>query len=160
MAKFGLAGLRLFGMACVLAFATPAFSYSLLTHEQLVDVTWDDSIVPFLLSRYPGLTPAQLDEARSYAYGGCVIQDIGYYPFGQVQLSDLMHYVRSGDFVVALLRNAHTPLARAIEFARRLRPSQLRDVLHTSRLPERIKEYLRNSRRAETGGSGSAVSDQ
>jgi hypothetical protein len=107
MARFGLAVLRLLGVVCLLAFATPAFSYSLLTHEQLIDLTWDDSIVPFLLSRYPGLTPAQLDEARSYAYGGCVIQDIGYYPFGQVQLADLMHYVRSGDFVVALLRNAH-----------------------------------------------------
>jgi hypothetical protein len=106
MARFGLALLRVLGVVCLLAFAAPAFSYSLLTHEQLIDVTWDDSIVPFLLSRYPGLTPAQLDEARSYAYGGCVIQDIGYYPFGQVQLSDLMHYVRSGDFVVALLRNA------------------------------------------------------
>jgi hypothetical protein len=107
MARFGLGVLRLLGVACLLAFATPAFSYSLLTHEQLVDLTWDDSIVPFLLSHYPGLTPAQLEEARSYAYGGCVIQDIGYYPFGQVQLSDLMHYVRSGDFIVALLRDAH-----------------------------------------------------
>ena len=107
MARFGPAFLRVISVVCLLAFAAPAFSYSLLTHEQLIDLTWDDSIVPFLLSRYPGLTPAQLDEARSYAYGGCVIQDIGYYPFGQVQLSDLMHYVRSGDFIVALLRNAH-----------------------------------------------------
>ncbi|HWG19949.1 MAG TPA: zinc dependent phospholipase C family protein [Terracidiphilus sp.] len=84
----------------------PAFAYSLLTHEQLIDLTWDDSIVPLLLSRYPGLTPAQLDEARSYAYGGCVIQDIGYYPFGQMSISNLTHYVRSGDFVMALFRNA------------------------------------------------------
>ena len=59
-----------------------AQAYSLLTHEQLIDLTWQDSIVPLLLSHYPGLTPAQLDEARAYAYGGCVIQDIGYYPFG------------------------------------------------------------------------------
>ena len=44
---------------------------------------------------------------------------------------------------IALLRNAHTPLARAIEFARRLAPAQLRDVLHSSRLPEKIKAYLR-----------------
>lgn len=86
--------------------AAPVFAYSLLTHEQLVDLTWDDSIVPLLLSRYPDLTPAQLDEARSYAYGGCVIQDIGYYPFGQISLSNLTHYVRSGDFVMALFRNA------------------------------------------------------
>lgn len=83
-----------------------ARAYSLLTHEQLIDLTWKDSIVPLLLSRYPGLTAAQLDEARAYAYGGCVIQDIGYYPFGDRNFSNLTHYVRSGDFVVNLFRNA------------------------------------------------------
>src|ERR1700757_87124 len=83
-----------------------AIAYSLLTHEQLIDLTWKGSIVPLLLSRYPNLTPAQLDEARAYAYGGCVIQDIGYYPFGDASFSDLTHYVRSGDFVVNLFRNA------------------------------------------------------
>lgn len=95
-------------LALVLLMAGPrrAPAYSLLTHEQLIDLTWEDSIVPLLLSRYPGLTPAQLDEARAYAYGGCVIQDIGYYPFGDPSFSDLTHYVRSGDFVVNLFRNA------------------------------------------------------
>ena len=83
-----------------------ARAYSLLTHEQLIDLTWQDSIVPLLLSRYPNLTPAQLDEARAYAYGGCVIQDIGYYPFGDDNFSNLTHYMRSGDFVVSLFRNA------------------------------------------------------
>jgi len=94
----------------LLALAMPwggaAHAYSLMTHEQLIDLTWKDSIVPLLLSRYPNLTPKQLDEARAYAYGGCVIQDIGYYPFGDVNYSDLTHYVRSGDFVVSLFRNA------------------------------------------------------
>jgi len=83
-----------------------AFAYSLLTHEQLIDLTWHTSIVPLLLARYPGLTPAQLEEARAYAYGGCVIQDMGYYPFGDMAFSDLTHYVRSGDFVVNLFRDA------------------------------------------------------
>ncbi len=83
-----------------------AGAYSLLTHEQLIDLVWKGSIVPLLLSHYPNLTPAQLDEARAYAYGGCVIQDIGYYPFGDASFSDLTHYVRSGDFVVSLFRNA------------------------------------------------------
>jgi hypothetical protein len=83
-----------------------AEAYSLLTHEQLIDLTWQRSIVPLLLSRYPNLTAVQLDEARSYAYGGCVIQDIGYYPFGDQFFSDLTHYVRAGDFVIALFRNA------------------------------------------------------
>jgi hypothetical protein len=84
----------------------PAFAYSLLTHEQLIDITWKDSIVPLLLSRYPTLTAAQLDQARAYAYGGCVIQDIGYYPFGDAAFSNLTHYVRTGDFVLNLFRNA------------------------------------------------------
>lgn len=84
----------------------PALAYSLLTHEQMIDLTWKDSIVPLLLSRYPTLTPAQLEHARAYAYGGCVIQDIGYYPFGDRGFSNLTHYVRTGDFVVSLFRNA------------------------------------------------------
>ena len=93
----------------------PASAYSLLTHEQLIDLTWKDSIVPLLLSRYPNLTPAELDHARAYAYGGCVIQDIGYYPFGEASFSNLTHYVRSGDFVVNLFRNAHN--ANELAFA-------------------------------------------
>ncbi|GAA3758795.1 zinc dependent phospholipase C family protein [Terriglobus aquaticus] len=92
--------------ACLLAATPAAHAYSVLTHEQLIDLTWDSSIVPLLRSRYPTLTAAQLQEARAYAYGGCVIQDIGYYPFGDEFFSDLTHYVRSGDFVVNLFRNA------------------------------------------------------
>jgi hypothetical protein len=84
----------------------PADAYSVLTHEQLIDLTWNTSIVPLLKSRYPNLTPAELEHARAYAYGGCVIQDIGYYPFGDKNFSNLTHYVRSGDFVVNLFRNA------------------------------------------------------
>ena len=91
---------------CVLLACQPAGAYSLLTHEQLIDLTWQSSIVPLLRSRYPGITGEQLEEARSYAYGGCVIQDIGYYPFGDPFASDLTHYVRSGDFIVHLFRDA------------------------------------------------------
>ena len=90
----------------IFPFRKPARAYSLLTHEQLIDLTWKDSIVPLLLSRYPTLTREQLEHARAYAYGGCVIQDIGYYPFGDASFSNLTHYVRSGDFVVNLFRNA------------------------------------------------------
>jgi len=92
-----------------------AAGYSLLTHQQIIDLTWQDSIVPLLQSRYPNLTPAQLDRARAYAYGGCVIQDIGYYPFGDQFFSNLTHYVRTGDFVLALFRNAHN--ANELAFA-------------------------------------------
>jgi len=102
-------------LALLAAGSRPARAYSLLTHEQLIDLTWQDAIVPLLLSNYPSLTPAQLDTARSYAYGGCAIQDIGYYPFGDEFFSDLTHYVRTGDFVLALFRNAHT--ANELAFA-------------------------------------------
>jgi hypothetical protein len=90
----------------LLPFSRQAVAYSLLTHEQLIDLTWQDAIVPLLKSRYPNLTPAELDRARAYAYGGCVIQDIGYYPFGDRSFSNLTHYVRTGDFVANLFRNA------------------------------------------------------
>src|SRR5271168_2042898 len=98
--------LAIAALLCTLGVARPAGAYSVLTHEQLIDLTWDSSIVPLLLSRYPTLTPAQLEHARAYAYGGCVIQDIGYYPLGDRSFSDLTHYVRSGDFVINLFRNA------------------------------------------------------
>jgi Zinc dependent phospholipase C len=75
------------------------FAYSVLTHEQIVDLLWTAEIRPLLLERFPGLSEDQLNEAHAYAYGGAVIQDLGYYPFGRVEFSNLAHYVRSGDFV-------------------------------------------------------------
>ena len=84
----------------------PAPAYSVLTHEATIDALWDSSIKPLLLTRFPKTTDAALDEARAYAYGGCVIHDLGYYPFGSKFFSNLLHYVRSGDFVESLLRNA------------------------------------------------------
>ena len=80
-----------------------ASAYSVLTHEEIVDLLWTDEIRPLLLKRYPGLSEDQLKEAHAYAYGGAVIQDLGYYPFGSREFSDLVHYVRSGDFVRELL---------------------------------------------------------
>jgi hypothetical protein len=93
-------------LLCFLLVCNPAGAYSLLTHEQLIDLTWQSSIVPLLRSRYPNITPEELERARSYAYAGCVIQDVGYYPFGDPFFSDLTHYVRSGDFVVHLFQDA------------------------------------------------------
>ena len=78
-------------------------AYSVLTHEEIVDLLWADEIQPLLLKRFPGLSEDQLREAHAYAYGGAVIQDLGYYPFGSKEFSDLVHYVRSGDFVHELL---------------------------------------------------------
>jgi hypothetical protein len=78
-------------------------AYSVLTHEEIVDLLWPDEIRPLLLKRYPGLSEDQIKQAHAYAYGGAVIQDLGYYPFGSKDFSNLVHYVRSGDFVRELL---------------------------------------------------------
>src|SRR5690349_7162938 len=83
-----------------------SFAYSVLTHEEIVDLVWADELRPLLLKRFPGLTEEQLTEAHAYAYGGAVIQDLGYYPFGSVEFSNLTHYVRSGDFVLTLLEQS------------------------------------------------------
>jgi len=80
--------------------------YSVLTHEQVVDLMWKDQIQPLLLKRFPAATEQDLQKAHAYAYGGCVLQDMGYYPFGSKFFSDLVHYVRSGDFVEALLEDS------------------------------------------------------
>lgn len=81
-------------------------AYSVLTHEEIVDLAWLTEIKPLLLERFPGLTDDQIKEAHAYAYGGSVIQDLGYYPFGNKDFSNLTHYVRSGDFVRELLRQS------------------------------------------------------
>ena len=93
------AALLLFVLMC----SGGSSAYSVLTHEEIVDLLWTDEIQPLLLKRYPGLSADQLREAHAYAYGGAVIQDLGYYPFGSREFSDLVHYVRSGDFVRELL---------------------------------------------------------
>src|SRR5271157_1204273 len=81
----------------------PARAYSVLTHKTVIDWSWADSIEPLLLNRYPDTTARQLEEARAYAYGGALIPDMGYFPFGSRFFSDLIHYVRGGDFTLALL---------------------------------------------------------
>ena len=82
------------------------YGYSVLTHEAIVDSLWDTSIQKMLLKRFPAATPEELQQAHAYAYGGCILQDLGYYPFSSPFFSDLTHYVRSGDFVVALINEA------------------------------------------------------
>ncbi|HET7105551.1 MAG TPA: zinc dependent phospholipase C family protein [Candidatus Acidoferrum sp.] len=80
--------------------------YAVLAHQALIDTTWESHLKPLLKSRYPAATEEQLSAAQAYAYGGSIIQDLGYYPHGSHFFSDLTHYVRSGDFVLALLRDA------------------------------------------------------
>ena len=93
----------------LLLITTQGTPYSVQTHEEIIDLAWKNSILPVILKHFPNLTDAQINEAHAYAYGGSAIQDFGYYPFGNAFFSDLTHYVRSGDFVISLLRNAQTP---------------------------------------------------
>jgi hypothetical protein len=90
-------------LACIVGCALPSRSYSVLTHEQIIDLAWQDQIRPLLLKRFPQATPDDIKQAHAYAYGGSVVQDMGYYPFGNKYFSDLVHYVRTGDFVSALI---------------------------------------------------------
>jgi len=90
----------------VLGLAHLCGAYSVLTHEQVVDLLWKDSIQPLLVARFPAATPDDLLKAHAYAYGGSLVQDMGYYPFGSKLFSDLTHYVRSGDFVVNMLKES------------------------------------------------------
>jgi Zinc dependent phospholipase C len=95
-------------MALVLSLCWPSetAAYAVLAHEAIVDSVWDTNIRPLLLKRFPAATPAEIKEAHGYSYGGAIIQDMGYYPHGSFFFSDLAHYVRSGDFILALLRDA------------------------------------------------------
>jgi hypothetical protein len=84
----------------------PLQAYSVLAHESTIDAACDDGIAPVRRARFPDARAEELTAARAYAYGGCVIQDLGYYPFGSRFFSDLLHYVRTGDFVVTLMQQA------------------------------------------------------
>ncbi len=81
-------------------------AYSVLTHEEIIDLAWTAGIRPLLLLHFPGMSEDEIKDAHAYAYGGSVIQDLGYYPFGSRQFSELVHYVRTGDFVLELLRQS------------------------------------------------------
>jgi len=107
----GFTRLCAFALAFFLLAAWPieTFAYSVLSHEAIIDSVWDTDIRPLILKRFPDATREQLKEAHGYAYGGVIIQDMGYYPHGSHFFSDLTHYVRSGDFVLALLRDAKDP---------------------------------------------------
>jgi hypothetical protein len=87
----------------LLVLVTLCRGYSVLSHEEVVDLVWKDNLEPMLLHRFPGATAEELRRAHAFAYGGCLVQDMGYYPFGNKYFSDLTHYVRSGDFVVNLI---------------------------------------------------------
>src|SRR2546423_1832098 len=90
----------------LLVLPTPVHAYAVLAHEAIIDAAWETHIRPLLLKKFPQATEEDLSRAQAYAYGGAIIQDMGYYPYGSPFFSDLTHYIRSGDFIQALLRDA------------------------------------------------------
>lgn len=99
----------IFGFLAFLCAVSTAYPYSVLSHEAIIDTLWKDSIEPTIRHKFPQVTSADLKTAHAFAYGGCIIQDVGYYPFGSHLFSDLTHYVRSGDFIQAMLHDAGDP---------------------------------------------------
>jgi len=93
-------------IAILFALPSPVHAYAVLSHEAIIDAAWEMHIKPLLLNKFPQATEEDLSRAQAYAYGGAIIQDMGYYPYGSPFFSDLAHYIRSGDFILALLRNA------------------------------------------------------
>src|SRR5947207_2541935 len=85
---------------------TPCFGYSVLTHEALIDANWDKVLLPLLKQKFPAASAEELKKAHAFAYGGAVAPDIGYYPFGSKLFTNLVHYVRSGDFIESLFDEA------------------------------------------------------
>jgi hypothetical protein len=99
-------GLLLAAIFTPLCLTKVSAAYSVLTHEEVVDLLWKDDIQPMLKKRFPAATEDDLRKAHGFAYGGCLVQDMGYYPFGNKFFSDLTHYVRSGDFIVNLINES------------------------------------------------------
>ena len=92
----------------LLAYVSDISGYGVLTHEAVIDAAWDSSIVPLLKKKFPLATAEELDKAHGYAYGGAIMPDMGYFPFGNIFFTDLLHYVRSGDFIMNLLSEAQS----------------------------------------------------
>jgi hypothetical protein len=100
-------GLRYLLVTIMLTFAgLTSRAYSILAHEAIIDAAWKSTLVPLLKQKYPDATREQVLMAHSYAYGGAIVADMGYMPFGNGFFTDLVHYVRSGDFVQALIADS------------------------------------------------------
>src|SRR5215467_1007517 len=97
-----------FLLAALLLAVNPPKSeaYSVMSHQAIIDAVWESDLKPAIRKRYPNATEEEIDRGQAYAYGGAIIQDLGYYPYGNKFFSDLTHYVRSADFIFALLRDS------------------------------------------------------
>ena len=101
-------GVFLAALNFIFLLCRPAQAYSVLTHEAVIDSAWERSITPLLLRRFPSSTADDLRRAHGFAYGGAIVQDMGYYPHGSHEFSDLAHYIRTGEFIQNLIRDSQT----------------------------------------------------
>jgi len=99
---------RLFSVSLFIIFFSPeiAGAFSILTHEAVIDACWEKSMLPVLRKRFPNASDSDLLKAKGYAYGGCIMPDMGYFPFGSKLFTDIVHYCCNGDFTEALLSEA------------------------------------------------------
>jgi hypothetical protein len=84
----------------------PAGAFGILTHEAIINASWEPVILPALKKRFPATPADSLKACITYTYGGAIMPDMGYFPGGSRLFSDIMHYVRTGDFVKALSDSA------------------------------------------------------
>ena len=97
------------GVVAGLFFApAPTLAFSVLAHQAVVDRAWDDAIAPALRRAFPHASSDEIARARAYAHGGSHVADLGYFPLGNRLFTDLVHYVRPGDFVATMVRDAQT----------------------------------------------------
>jgi len=96
----------LLALSTVLLCPSTLRAYSVMTHQAMVDSAWIEGIQPLLKRRFPSASSENLRQARAYSYGGSIIQDLGYYPFGSKFFTNLVHYVRTADFIKALIDNS------------------------------------------------------
>ena len=92
----------------LLSFPVTSRAFSVLAHQAIVDQNWKDQLVPLIRKRFPTVSEQDLKDARSYARAGSHLPDLGYFPFGSREFTDLLHYVRTGDFINRLIAEANT----------------------------------------------------
>lgn len=127
----------------------PASAFSVLAHQAVIDRSWDDAIVPALRTRFPAASADEIEQARAFAYGGSHVADLGYFPFGSRLFTDLLHYVRSGDFVVALLDDAGN--VQEYAFALGAASHYVADTIGHAEATNRVVPELDPDLRAEHG---------
>lgn len=106
MLTFRAIRVYVFSVLLICLASRQAKAYSVLAHEAIIDASWKPVLYPMIKEKYPNATREEMIKAHSYAYGGSIVADMGYMPLGNAFFTDLLHYVRSGDFIINLINDA------------------------------------------------------